>query len=238
MRGDEMVRFYGCDRVGDMFTDQDDYPIGHAIVATIAELHLDPTVLPILCSILKTSRPEEPCTLASVASWADEHKSKWSAPMHYVNPIADHPPQLCLFPGAKGWDGAKKINILGAIRNTTDLLDHWVEQGSDLENPVASEALKFLIHFVGDMHMPFHLTARGRGGGEFYVGWAGKRVCKYLCLHSSVKHTGNIKPFRQHCTRCGMESSSTGPLKPPLVNGIDRSPPRSRDTSTVTITTR
>jgi len=196
MRGDEMVRFYGCDRVGDVFTDQDDCLTGHAIVATIAELHLDPTVLPILCAILNPSRPKEPCTLASAASWADEHKSKWSAPMHYVNPIADHPPQLCLFPGAKGWDGVKNINILGAIRNTTDLLDQWVEQGSDPGNRVASEALKFLIHFVGDMHMPFHLTARGKGGNGFYVSWAGRRVRKYLCLRSSVKHMGKTKPLR------------------------------------------
>jgi hypothetical protein len=171
------------------FADQDDCPAGHAIVATIAELHLEPTVLPTLCSILNSNNLGKSCSLASVASWADQYKSKmkWSAEMHYVNAVADHPPQLCTFPGAKGWEGAKDVNVLGAIRNTTNLLGQWVEKGSDLDDPVASEALKFLIHFVGDLHQPFHTVARARGANDVYVKWDGKksRTCSSfdrLCL--------------------------------------------------------
>ncbi|KAF9648381.1 phospholipase C/P1 nuclease [Thelephora ganbajun] len=149
---------------------------GHAIVATIAELHLDPTVLPTLCSILNPSRPGGSCSLASVASWADEirNRMKWSGPMHYANAVADHPPQLCLFPGAKGWEG--DVNVLKGIRNTTDLLSQWVQQGSDLSDPIASEALKFLIHFAGDMHMPFHLVGRARGANDIFVKWGNRKV--------------------------------------------------------------
>jgi hypothetical protein len=95
--------------------------------------------------------------------------------LHYVNPVADHPPQLCVFPGAKGWEGPKDANVLGAIRNTTDVLGQWVQEGSDLSDPVANEALRFLIHFVGDSHMPFHLTGRGRGANEVWVNWGGKK---------------------------------------------------------------
>jgi hypothetical protein len=100
---------------------------------------------------------------------------RWSAPLHYVNPVADHPPQLCVFPGAKGWEGRKDANVLGAIRNTTDLLGKWVQEGSDPSDPVASEALKFLIHFVGDSHMPFHLTGREQGANGVWVKWRGKK---------------------------------------------------------------
>jgi len=100
---------------------------------------------------------------------------KWSGPLHYVNAIADHPPQLCLFPGAKGWEGNKDANVLGAIRNTTDLLSQWVEEGSDPSDPVAGEALKFLIHFVGDMHMPFHLVSREEGANLVYVKWSNQK---------------------------------------------------------------
>jgi len=101
---------------------------------------------------------------------------KWSGPLHYVNAVADHPPQLCLFPGAKGWEGQQDMNVLGAIRNNTDFLRQWVDQGSDPSDPVAGEALKFLIHFVGDLHMPFHLVARARGANDVYVRWSGKKV--------------------------------------------------------------
>jgi len=150
---------------------------GHAIVANIAELHLDHAVLPTLCSILNYPKPGKTCSLASFGSWADDvkNKMKWSAPIHYVNAVADHPPQLCLFPGAKGWEGAKNVNVLGGVRNTTDLLSQWVGQGSDVSDPVASEALKFLIHFAGDMHMPFHLVARERGANDVWVKWSNKK---------------------------------------------------------------
>ena len=156
------------------------YSTGHAIVASIAELHLNPSVLPVLCSILDLSGPGKSCSLASVASWADQIKleMKWSKSLHFVNAVDDHPPQLCLFPGARGWLGKKDANVLGGIRNTTNLLGQWVEQGSDLSDPVASEALKFLIHFVGDMHMPFHSVGREQGGNSVYVAWSGERVRK------------------------------------------------------------
>ncbi|KAF9778029.1 S1/P1 nuclease [Thelephora terrestris] len=154
---------------------------GHAIVATIAELHLGPTVLPTLCSILNLPDARaQPCSLASVASWADEIKSdkRWSgtAGLHFANAVADHPPQLCLFPGDEGWSGPKDANVLGGIRNTTNLLGQWVQQGSDLSDPVASESLKFLIHFLGDIHMPLHLTGRERGGNDVRVMWGIKEV--------------------------------------------------------------
>ena len=103
---------------------------------------------------------------------------RWSKTLHYVNAVADHPPQLCLFPGAKGWEGDQDANVLGAIRNTTNLLSQWVEQGSDLSDPVASEALKFLIHFVGDLHMPFHLVAREEGANLVHVKWSNRKVCE------------------------------------------------------------
>ena len=174
-----------------------DCSLGHAIVATIAEVYLQPGVLPILCSIINPSGVAKSCSLASVASWADQikNKMKWSASLHYVNPVADHPPQLCVFPGAKGWEGKKGANVLAAIRNTTDLLGKWVQQGGDLSDPVASEALKFLIHFVGDAHQPLHLTGRERGANDVHVQWGKKKVseCLSRCFWD---HTGDTEPLK------------------------------------------
>ena len=69
----------------------------------------------------------------------------WSGPLHYVNGKGDHPSQKCVF-GDEGWQGAPGRNLLAGIRNTT----MWLEKGND----GAEEALKFLIHFLGDMHQP------------------------------------------------------------------------------------
>jgi hypothetical protein len=48
---------------------------------------------------------------------------------------------------------------------------HFYKLGlkKEASDDVASEALKFLIHFVGDMHQPLHLTGRDRGGNSISV---------------------------------------------------------------------
>lgn len=158
---------------------------GHEIVATIAQMHLYPNVLPILCSILHppsqsdTESPGEPaqsCSLSYVATWADKfrYRMRWSGPLHYVGGKGDHPPQQCHFPGPNGWAGREGITVLGGIRNTTGLLAEWVEAGGPEGDLVAEEALKFLIHFVGDLHMPLHLTGRDRGGNSDKIRWDGR----------------------------------------------------------------
>ncbi|KAJ7587048.1 phospholipase C/P1 nuclease domain-containing protein [Mycena floridula] len=157
--------------------------VGHEVVATIAQIHLHPSVLPAICDILNftSSNPNEPqCHLAPIATWADKlrFKMRWSASMHYIGALDDHPSQKCIFPGPRGWAGNTNINVLGAIRNDTDILEQWVEdakvgQGDDY---TANEALKFLVHFVGDMHMPLHLTGRDRGGNSDKVLFDGRQT--------------------------------------------------------------
>ncbi|PPQ89259.1 hypothetical protein CVT25_001343 [Psilocybe cyanescens] len=142
-------------------------PTGHEIVATIAQMYLHPSVLPTLCDILDLDAHR--CHIASVATWADQHRyqMRWSATLHYVGALDDHPSDTCAFPGTRGWAGNQGANVLDAIKNTTHLLEEWVNH--DASDVVASEALKFLIHFVGDMHQPLHLTGRDRGGNSVKV---------------------------------------------------------------------
>ncbi|KAG6840558.1 hypothetical protein C0991_005834 [Blastosporella zonata] len=150
---------------------------GHEVVATIAQIHLHPTVFPVLCDVLNvtSTEPDQPlCHLAPVATWADrlKYRMRWSAPLHYVGGVGDHPSQTCKFPGSGGWDGAPNHNVLGGIRNTTNLLEEYMDGDSSITT--ANEALKFLIHFVGDMHMPLHLTGRDRGGNSNKVKFGGR----------------------------------------------------------------
>ncbi|KAJ7933925.1 phospholipase C/P1 nuclease domain-containing protein [Mycena leptocephala] len=158
---------------------------GHEIAATIAQIHLHPSVFPNMCAVLNftSTNPNEPqCHLAPVATWADKlrYKMRWSASLHYIGALDDHPSQTCVFPGTRGWAGKQDGNVLGAIRNVTNILEDSVYYSkigkvSGYPYDAANEALKFLIHFMGDMHMPLHLTGRDRGGNSDKVLFNGRQ---------------------------------------------------------------
>ena len=82
--------------------------------------------------------------------------------MHYIAPLDDKPPRNCPFPGPGGWVGPKNANVLDAVKNMTNVLQLWVQ--GETNHTVAGQALNFLVHFVGDMHQPMHLSGRARGG--------------------------------------------------------------------------
>ncbi|OBZ77524.1 Nuclease S1 [Grifola frondosa] len=158
---------------------------GHEIVATIAQIHLQPPVLSLLCDILYPasdissdglSSASPPCYLASIAAWADRIRSqpayRYTAPLHYINALDDAPPDTCPFPGSRGWAGRPTGNVLAAVQNVTGVLRDFArgERGVG----AAEEALKFLVHWVGDMHMPLHLSGREKGGNGVRVLFDGR----------------------------------------------------------------
>jgi hypothetical protein len=115
--------------------------------------------------------------------------ARWSAPLHFINGAGDHPPDDCRFPGADGWAGKERANVLDAIHNVSSILTHFVggslaESSADAP-ALAEEALKFLIHFAGDMHQPLHLCGRDRGGNSDKVDWDGRTTSACVTLISS-----------------------------------------------------
>ena len=144
-----------------------------------------------MCHILNFTdpNPDRPqCHLAPIAAWADKirFRMRWSAPLHYVGSVDDHPSQTCAFPGRHGWAGKKGGNVLGAIRNTTGLLNDWTTRSQNnarmdafVNDDAANEALKFLVHFMGDLHMPLHLTSRDRVGNSVKVRFGGRITSAY-----------------------------------------------------------
>ena len=108
---------------------------GHEIVAIIAEQRLEAHVREQTAALL------EGTAFISAASWADQVRNEQTAPWHYVNiSIADteyDPAQVCP-------QDQCVIAQIERFRNT-------------LANQAASfkkrqKALKYLIHFVGDLH--------------------------------------------------------------------------------------
>lgn len=158
--------------------------VGHEMVATIAQIHLHPSVLPKLCAILNwtSTNPNEPeCHLAPIASWADrvrrQPEYRWTGPLHYVEGKDDYPSETCAFPGKNGWLNGP-INLLNGIANTTRILEEWDGQEEEIGSPT-NVALKFLVHFFGDLHQPLHTAGRGRGGNEIKVTFDGRHTSMY-----------------------------------------------------------
>jgi nuclease S1 len=136
--------------------------LGHQLVGELAQRQLTPEAN---AEVQKLLRNERAPTLSAVAMWADdlrasnpaqfEATSRW----HYLN-MGDG---SCRFvPSRDCPDGACAI---GAIEAQTRLL-------RDPSQPpeVRRDALKFIVHFVGDLHQPFHSTNRkDRGANDFQV---------------------------------------------------------------------
>jgi nuclease S1 len=134
-------------------------PQGHRLVGTIADAKLSRQAQREVARLL---RGEPQPTLAGVSNWADELREndpdlgKRSARWHYVNLAEDG----CVYDAPKHCRNGDCV--IEAIRSQLALL-------ADRRQPdaVRTQALKFVVHFVGDLHQPLHAGyARDRGGND------------------------------------------------------------------------
>lgn len=143
--------------------------LGHSVVADLAQHHLSPAAE---AEVERLLAPEHTKSLADIASWADQVRDdptqgdlgKQTQPLHYINFKSGDcnytPPRDCK-------DG--KCVVAG--------IDHYVTILSDKSQPDASrlQALKFVVHFVGDVHQPLHAGSRDdKGGNDYQVQFNGK----------------------------------------------------------------
>lgn len=137
-------------------------PGGHRIVGLLAQRELSPQAATAVADLL---RGESEPTLAGVSSWADQLRNsdpdrfKRTSRWHFVNfPRGDCnyvPPRDCP-------DGDCVIAAIEAQRKVL------ADPGQPRQSRI--EALKFLVHFVGDVHQPFHGGyADDRGGNSYQV---------------------------------------------------------------------
>jgi hypothetical protein len=96
-------------------------------------------------------------TIDSVASWADDyrHDHPETGPWHYIDiPLADSKIDLARECPNGNCVVVKTQEFLAVLRDT----------GADPAK--RAEALRFVIHFVGDMHQPLHDEDDGDKGGN------------------------------------------------------------------------
>lgn len=124
---------------------------GHRLIARIAEAELSPATSRAISQILGKK------SIVSVSLWADAIKKKRpeTGKFHY-----------CDFP--KSSNEEQSIESDTSQENVISTLSSFLEV---LQNPQASkrkkrEALKFVVHLVGDIHQPMHCNPKGDAGGN------------------------------------------------------------------------
>ena len=160
---------------------------GHRIVGELAQHQLKPAAQAEVSRLL--AGETEP-TLAGIANWADElresdpERTQPSSKWHYVNfPRNDcnyTPPRDCP-------DGNCAVNAIN--RQFLALAD---KMRSDAER---AQALKFLVHIVGDVHQPLHAGYKDdRGGNEFQIRYAGEGTNLHSIWDRALIKSRDLKP--------------------------------------------
>lgn len=140
-------------------------PRGHQAVAHVAAMNLSSRARAQVAELLGG---DAEAMMAISANWADEirdarpHTGAW----HYVNlkitgdlryrPLRDCPRDAC---------------IIAQIAQAEAVLRGRAPRAQKVE------ALKYLIHFVGDIHQPLHAADNDdRGGNRVHLRWRGQRI--------------------------------------------------------------
>ncbi len=139
---------------------------GHQTVAAIAEKHLTPEARQMVQKLL-SDNPIDPklrrwCgnsasdLMVDASTWPDDVRNeRKNGPWHYIDiPRGKHKGNLAEYCGTEGC-------VTRAIE----------EQGAILKDKSAvplerAEAIRYLIHFVGDLHQPMHAINNADNGGN------------------------------------------------------------------------
>ncbi|HEY5971417.1 MAG TPA: S1/P1 nuclease [Pseudoxanthomonas sp.] len=135
---------------------------GHRLIGDLAQRRLTPVAEAQVAELL-AGEPEP--SLAGVASWADTLRGsdpenyKKTESWHYIN----FPAATCAYSAQRDCPGGNCV--VGQIERQRKIL-------ADRSMPIATRrnALKFIVHFVGDLHQPLHASNRSdKGGNGFQI---------------------------------------------------------------------
>jgi hypothetical protein len=166
-------------------------PEGHRIVADIAETRLTATARMQVKELLGND------DLAAVSIWADEMKGE--RPETYGWHFVDIPMDGSGFSEQRDCFRPDEKHPYTLQDHQNCVVDRITMFKQVLADRNASrqdhiEALKFLVHFVGDVHQPMHAIGEARGGNDIHVSEFGLTQCgKYTCNLHFAWDTGLIE---------------------------------------------
>ena len=127
----------------------------HRAVAAIADQHLTTAARRQIDELLAV---EPGATLESISTWADEVRSPSTSKWHYVN----FPRDSCTYDPDRDCPDGQCIVV--ALERQAAILR------SDASSERRLKALKYVVHFVADVHQPLHAGfGDDRGGNRYQV---------------------------------------------------------------------
>jgi hypothetical protein len=192
-------------------------PRGHRVAADVARHRLTPLTRQKLVSLLGSD------DLASISTWADEIRNERTETFgwHFVdipwNASGFSEPRDCYHPRDEHAPDDHHNCVVDRILIFQRLLGDKRARRSD-----RMEALKFLIHFVGDVHQPLHAIEEARGGNDIHVMAFGSRECgsrpcnlHFIWDEALIAHTRRSeRHYAEHLdgliSRQGLEQQAAG----------------------------
>lgn len=149
-------------------------PQGHRVVADVAQHHLSPQARKQIQLLLGDD------DLASISTWADEIRRQ--RPETFGWHFVDIPWSAGQFSQPRDCSRHAGINHPQGFDSHDCVVDRIVifqRILADSRAPAISrtEALKFLIHLVADIHQPMHAIGEARGGNDIHVAEFGSVTC-------------------------------------------------------------
>lgn len=165
----------------------------HRTVALLSTRFLLPETAQWIRTILP---PQEP--IASAACWADyfSHtpEGRWSGRLHYIDAHDSPSTGVCGINFTRDCEEGGMCIVGGLVNVTRQLqtpiapheIDHDFQYTAETSTAPHWRsphhlALRFLLHFVGDIHQPLHTEALSRGGNSIQVEFMGR----HANLHST-----------------------------------------------------
>jgi hypothetical protein len=150
--------------------------LGHETSGHLASRELSPAAQQAIHALLDGR------DLAETSTWADVVRPDRdeTAPLHYING-----PQTRLEPRDEDYELAEG-NVYSAVLGYAKILAD--ESNDPLDR---AEALKFLVHFIGDLHQPLHTGFRDdRGGNDIPVIYRGELTNLHRYWDTLILTTG------------------------------------------------
>ena len=149
-------------------------PEGHEVVADIAQAHLTQATRRHVRELLGSD------DLASISTWADDIRPQRSETYgwHFVDiPWNAHgysQPRDCFHFDEQHREANQDHH--NCVVDRIEIFER-VLGDRNASNADRVEALKFLVHFVGDVHQPLHAVAEARGGNDIHIKEFGSSQC-------------------------------------------------------------
>jgi hypothetical protein len=154
--------------------------LGHQTIAYVATNFVSPATRTWAQTILNDTSGDY---LATVATWADSYRrtaeGAFSAPFHYID-ANDSPPETCNVDYDR--DCLGEGCIVSAIANYTQR----VRSPQSLPAKEVNYALRWIVHFVGDITQPLHDEAIEIGGNGINVTFEGRKTNLHAAWDTAI----------------------------------------------------